>query len=152
MRISPKGIALIKRFEGYSSSIYLDAAGLPTIGYGHLLHAHELPRYAGGIDESEATKLLAQDTTVAQIAVATLIRRMLAQHQFDALVSFTFNLGSGCLQRSSLRRVINAGEDDEVARQWMRFVWAGGRKLPGLVARRAAELALFKQQTATCRG
>jgi lysozyme len=68
----------------------------------------------------------------------------LTDGQFDALVSFTFNLGSGALQRSTLRRKVNREEHDEVPEQFMRWVWAGGRKLRGLMRRREKELLLYQ--------
>ncbi len=64
---------------------------------------------------------------------------------FDALVSFTFNLGGACLQRSTLRRVLNRGDYDAVPVQMQRYVWGGGRRLPGLIARREAETNLYQQ-------
>jgi lysozyme len=95
------------------------------------------------IDEAMAERLLIKDVRFAERAVRNFIHIQLTQHQFDALVSFTFNVGSGALQRSRLRRVINRGEVDDIAKQWMRWVWGGGRKLPGLRRRRAAELLVF---------
>ena len=76
---------------------------------------------------------------MAERAVLRLIRVRLADDQFDALVSFTFNLGAGALQRSTLRRKVNREEHGEVPPEFMRWVWAGGRKLKGLIRRRAAE-------------
>lgn len=145
MQTSSRGLSLIKHFEGFSTTIYFDVAGLPTIGYGHLLRDREAEHYRLGIGHEAAEALLCEDLMGAETAVGRFIRQPLMQNQFDALVSFTFNLGSGALQRSTLRRVINCGEEDAIAHQWMRFVWAGGRKVPGLVRRRAAELALYKE-------
>lgn len=142
MKTSEAGIVLIQRFEGFSASPYLCPAGYWTIGYGHVLKPEECRMY---VDTPLATKLLIQDVAVAERAVSKFILVPLNQNQFDALVSFTFNLGSGVLQRSTLRRKINEGDRVEIPRQWMRYVWAGGRKLPGLVQRRTAELTLFKQ-------
>lgn len=145
MRTSSRGLSLIKHFEGFSATVYLDVAGLQTIGYGHLLHDGEAEYYRLGIGHEVAEALLCEDLTGAETAVGRFIRQPLTQNQFDALVSFTFNLGSGALQHSTLRRVINRGEDEAVGSQWMRFVWAGGRKVAGLMRRRAAELALYKE-------
>lgn len=145
MRTSSRGLELIKQFEGFSVTVYRDVAGLPTIGYGHLLREGEANDYPHGISHDVAEHLLRHDLLTAERTVGRLIHRSLTQNQFDALTSFTFNLGSGALQRSTLRRVINRGENDVVSGQWMRFVWAGGRKVPGLVRRRAAELALYME-------
>jgi lysozyme len=139
-RINAEGLALIKRFEGFSATVYRDVAGKETIGYGHLIGEGEV---FGRIDESQAEALLRQDVQVAERAVARLIHVPLQDSQFAALVSFTYNLGGGALQRSTLRQCINRNEDDRVPAQWLRWVWAGGRRWPGLLRRREAELHLY---------
>ena len=83
-------------------------------------------------------------SSIAERAVLRLIKVPLTDGQFDALVSFTFNLGSGALQRSTLRRKVNREEHEEVPAEFLRWVWAGGRKLRGLVRRRAAESVLYQ--------
>lgn len=145
MRVSEEGLALIQRFEGFSATTYRDAAGLPTIGYGHLIRIGE--KFPEPLTQEAATQLLRRDVRAAETAVHGLIRVQLAQAQFDALVSFTFNLGSGTLERSTLRRVLNREEYTDVPAQLLRYVWAGGRKLRGLMLRRAAEAALFSRKT-----
>ena len=142
--ISKHGLDLICRFEGFSPIIYLCPAGYPTIGYGHLVTEKNKERFLDGIDEDEGLELLRTDVATAERAVARLIRVPLTQHQFDALVSFTFNLGAGALQRSTLRQQVNRGEHAAVASEFIKWVWAGGRKRQGLVKRRLAEVALYK--------
>ena len=139
MRISDEGIALIKRFEGFSARPYVCPAGIVTIGYGHTKTAVQ----CSAITEARADGLLRQDVMQAERAIARLIHVPLTQGQFDALVSFSFNLGSGALQRSTLRCVVNREAHVEVPRQLMRWVFASGRKLKGLEKRRAAEAALY---------
>ena len=139
--ITQNGLNLIKRFEGFSQTVYFCPAGYPTIGYGHVVKDDE--DFSSGIDEARAEQLLRQDAQIAERAVLRLITVPLTDAQFDALVSFTFNLGGGALQRSTLRRKINREEHAEVPEQFMRWVWAGGRKLKGLVRRRAAESDLY---------
>ncbi len=141
--ISKQGLDLICRFEGFSPVIYICPAGYPTIGYGHLITEANKEQFLDGVDENEALELLRQDVAVAERAVVRLIAMPLTQGQFDALVSFTFNLGSGALQRSTLRRKVNREEHDDVPAELMKWVWAGGRKLKGLVKRRAAEAAIY---------
>ena len=141
--ITQNGLDLIKRFEGFSRIVYFCPAGYPTIGYGHVVKDDE--DFSAGIDEAQAEELLRQDAQIAERAVLRLINVPLTDGQFDALVSFTYNLGGGALQRSTLRRKINREEHAEVPEQFMRWVWAGGRKLKGLVRRRAAEAGLYKQ-------
>ena len=139
--ITQNGIDLIKRFEGFSRTVYFCPAGYPTIGYGHVIKSYE--DFSVGIDEAQAEELLRQDAVIAERAVLRLISVPLTDGQFDALVSFTYNLGGGALQRSTLRRKINCEEHSEVPEQFMRWVWAGGRKLKGLIRRREAEAMLY---------
>ncbi|MET0155769.1 MAG: lysozyme [Rickettsiales bacterium] len=141
--ITQHGINLIKRFEGFEPRIYLDAAGLPTIGYGHLLRPGEAEMFVNGISEAAGEALLIKDVLLAEQAVLRLITVPLTDGQFDALVSFTFNLGGGALQRSTLRRKVNREEHDAVPPEFLRWVWAGGKKLRGLVRRREAEAAFY---------
>ena len=137
--VTQHGINLIKRFEGFEAEIYLDAAGLPTIGYGHLLRSGEAEMFKNGISPEAGEALLIKDVLSAESAVLRLVRVPLTDGQFDALVSFTFNLGAGALQRSTLRRKVNREEHNEVPEQFMRWVWAGGRSLRGLIRRREEE-------------
>ena len=142
--VSKQGLDLICRFEGFSPVIYICPAGYPTIGYGHLITEANKEQFLDGVDEDEALELLRNDVGKAERAVLRLIIVPLTQGQFDALVSFTFNLGSGALQRSTLRRKVNREEHDDVPAELMKWVWAGGRKLKGLVKRRAAEARYYR--------
>jgi Phage-related lysozyme (muraminidase) len=138
--ITQDGIDLIKRFEGFSSTVYICPAGYPTIGYGHLVRSGE--SYTE-ISETEAEELLRKDVESAERAVLRLVNVPLTDGQFDALVSFTFNLGSGAFQRSTLRRKLNRHSYLLAAEEFGRWVWAGGHRLKGLVRRRRAERAVF---------
>ena len=142
MKISHTGLQLIQQFEGFEPQVYVDAAGYPTIGYGHLIRKGE--DFSQGISHAQAEAILRQDVAQAERAVQRLIRLTLTQHQFDALVSFTFNLGGGALQRSTLRRKVNGGYHAEVPPELLRWVWAGGRRLRGLIRRRQAEATLYQ--------
>ena len=146
--ITDEGLALIKRFEGCQPEVYVCPGGWPTIGYGHVVRDHERERFVDGIDEAEAEELLRRDVEVAERAVLRLIRVPLEDGQFDALVSFAFNLGAGALQRSTLRHKVNREEHDDVPAEFRRWVWAGGRRLKGLVRRREAEAGLYAGQSA----
>lgn len=137
--ISKQGLDLICRFEGFSPVIYICPAGYLTIGYGHMITEANKEQFLDGVDEDEALELLRSDVGKAERAVLRLITVPLTQGQFDALVSFTFNLGSGALQRSTLRRKVNREEHGNVPAELMKWVWAGGRKLKGLVKRRKSE-------------
>jgi GH24 family phage-related lysozyme (muramidase) len=141
-RLSDRGVEFIARFEGFRGALYNDPAGHCTIGYGHLVHrgrcnGGEPAEFRAGISRQRAAQLLRQDAAVAVAAVP------LAPWQFDALVSFTFNVGAGAFRRSTLLERLNAGAYEAVSEQLRRWVTAGGRILPGLVARRNAEAKLF---------
>ena len=142
--ITQAGIDLIKRFEGFSPTVYICPAGYPTIGYGHVVKPQEREQFAGGITTAQAEALLRQDVQTAERAVLRLITVPLTDGQFDALVSFTFNLGAGALQRSTLRRKVNLGDHAAVPAEFRKWVWAGGRKLEGLVRRREAEAYFYQ--------
>ena len=141
--ITDEGLDLIKRFEGFSPTVYTCPAGWPTIGFGHLVREFECKQFETGIDEDVGAALLRRDVGVAERAVLRLIRIPLDDGQFDALVSFTFNLGAGALQRSTLRRKVNRDEHEAIPAEFRRWVWAGGRKVSGLVRRREAEASLY---------
>ncbi|MCG7878335.1 MAG: lysozyme [Candidatus Thiodiazotropha endolucinida] len=145
--ITQDGIDLIKRFEGFSSTVYICPAGYQTIGYGHLVRSGES---FNEISETEAEELLRKDVESAERAVLRLVNVPLTDGQFDALVSFTFNLGSGAFQRSTLRRKVNHQAHAEVPEQLMRWVWARGRMLRGLVIRRTSEASAYKQRVIRC--
>ena len=144
--VTDDGLALIKHFEGFEPEIYICPGGWPTIGYGHVVRNDERERFTDGIDEATAEELLRRDVGAAERAVLRFIRVPLEDGRFDALGSFTFNLGAGALQRSTLRRKVNRGEHDAVPAEFRRWVWAGGRKLKGLMRRREAEAELYASQ------
>ena len=104
---------------------------------------HEREQFAACLTQAEATDILRKDVGIAERAVVRLISVPLTDGQFDALVSFTFNLGAGALQRSTLRRKVNRGEHESVPAELMKWVWAAGKRLPGLVRRRQAEGASY---------
>ena len=144
--VTPASLNLIKQFEGFSPTVYVCPAGHPTIGYGHVVKQHERERFAGGITEEQAEALLRQDVQTAEHAVLRLISVPLTDGQFDALVSFAFNLGAGALQRSTLRRKVNRGDHAAVPVEFRKWVWAGGQRLEGLVRRREAEAKTYAAQ------
>jgi len=138
---SPAGYDIVKRYEGFVPVVYIDAAGYPTIGYGHLIKPSE--KFTGALTPDRAVALLRSDMRFAETGVNKLARPPLRQHQFDALVSWTFNLGTGALKGSTVLKKVNARQHTEVPDQIRRWVNAGGRKLQGLVLRRNAEASLY---------
>jgi lysozyme len=141
MQISEAGLALLKRSEGFRSRTYLDAAGLPTIGYGHqLVHPEFFPN---GISEAQATAILTNDLRETEKAVARLVKVALTQGQFDALVDFCFNVGEGKLEVSTLLKDLNSGQYEAAAEQLLRWDHVGTQEIAGLKARREAEFQLW---------
>jgi lysozyme len=141
MQFSAAGMDLLRRSEGFRGRVYRDVAGLPTIGYGHRLLEGE--SFSGGISEAQAEEILAQDARAAELAVHRLVKVLLTQGQFDALVDFVFNLGAGRLAESTLLKELNAGRCDAAAEQLLRWDHAGPAENAGLKARRQAEFALW---------
>ena len=138
--ITQAGLDLIKSFEGFSPTVYLCSAGVPTIGYGHAIkHGESFV----SITEEDAENILAKDVEIAEKGVLRLINVPLSDGQFNALASFSFNLGTGALQRSSLRLKLNRGEYVDASDEFMKWVRAGGKVVKGLVRRREAERRMF---------
>ena len=137
---SQEGLELIASFEGCELTAYRCPAGVLTIGYGHT--GDDV--YEGQeITEDEAFELLAQDVKTAENCVNAQ-NLEIEQHQFDALVSFVYNVGSGNFKKSTLLRKVRENAMDESIRdEFMKWVQAGGKILDGLVARRNAEADLY---------
>lgn len=140
--ISPKGAALITGFEGFVDHAYRPVASerYLTIAFGH--YGPDV-RPGQRITRTEGLRLFEHDVRVYENAVKRLVRVPLNQNEFDALVSFVYNLGIGTLQSSTLLRKLNAGDRKGAANEFHKFVHGGGQVLPGLVRRRRAERALF---------
>jgi len=145
--LTPSQAALdfIAAHEGFRASVYRDAAGIETIGYGHRLIEGE--SFPDGIGADAARRLLAADASRAEAAVRAHVGIALSQGQFDALVSFVFNIGAGAFAGSTLLRKLNAGDIAGAADELLRWnkITGGGVPVaePGLAARRAAERLMF---------
>lgn len=155
MQLSSRGLNHLARLEGVRLKAYKDVAGYWTIGVGHLLTPRELETGAieiagetyawrDGLTEELVYRLLDQDADWAERAVTNAVTVPLGQHQFDALVSFVFNVGPGAFRRSTLLRRLNAGDYAAVPGQLALWVNAGGRRIRGLVNRRQAEIFLWE--------
>lgn len=148
MRPSPAAYALIKEYEGLRLHAYQDSAGVWTIGWGH---TGDVKR-GQSITVHQAEALLALDIGIAAAAVNRHVEAPLSQNMFDALVSFTFNLGEERLAQSTLLKKLNLRDYHAAANEFTKWTKATvkGRKvtLPGLVRRRAAERAMFVNQEA----
>jgi lysozyme len=102
-----------------------------------------IPDFEKPITEQRASQILMMDMTYAQQAVDRLVKAPLTQNQFDALVSFVFNIGEGAFAASTLLRLLNKRRYDEAALEFNRWIHAGGKRLEGLIRRRRAERELF---------
>lgn len=147
--VPQKVIDLAKRFEGFHrvpkvdpsrAHPYICPAGFWTIGYGHLCDPTHPP-----ISEAEGAAYLAKDLTMALSATLRYCPMLSAEpvERLAAIVDFTFNLGAGLLQTSTLRRRLNQRDWSSAASELRRWVYGGGKVLPGLVTRREAEVALL---------
>lgn len=154
MEMSENGLELLKQWEGFKLQEYKDSAGLPTIGVGHLITKSEqasgeivingIPvQYKNGLTDQQVLDLLSQDVKPAEDAVNKGVTVALDQNQFDALVSFTFNVGTGAFNGSTLLKVLNQGQYDQVPDQLRRWNKAGGKVVQGLVNRRENEIKLW---------
>ena len=140
MQTSEKGRQFIQGWEGFSAVPYLCSGGVWTNGYGH---TKGVTAHTPAITKAEADALFAIDLKRFELSVMRLITASLNQNQFDALVSFVYNLGGGALQRSTLRSKLNRGDYADAADEFLKWVRAGGKMSRGLWRRREAERALF---------
>ena len=147
MKTSQRGLALIAEFEGLELKAYPDpgTGGEPfTIGYGH----------TGGVKlgdtctKAQALEWLAEDVVEAEEAIEKYVKVDLSQDQFDALVSFIFNCGAGNFKNSTMLSMINRGEFENAAAQFVRWNRAAGNVMVGLTRRRMAESSLFQSELA----
>lgn len=148
MTISDKGLEFIGSFEGFRAEMYNDPVGHATIGYGHLIHlgpinGSEPAEFKRPLTKQQALDLLRSDADNFVAAVRSAVQVPLTQAQFDALVSFAFNVGGGNLRKSTLLAKLNASDYAGAAAEFAKWTKASGTVLPGLVRRRAAEAAMF---------
>lgn len=142
MKISQKGIDLIKKFEGFRSEAYICPGGVITIGYGHTRNV----KYTDKVTKEQAEQLLREDLEKYEAAVLNYITVALTQKQFDALVSLCFNIGATGFFNSPVRRLVNEDPHqlERIGLAFSRHNRAGGQVLPGLTRRREEEFKLYK--------
>jgi lysozyme len=145
MKTSEVGLNLIKHYEGFRSKPYLCPANKWTIGYGHLINdGRVLPdSYNRLFSIGEINDLLKSDLAKFERGVLRYINVPLNQSQFDSLVSFSFNLGLGVLQRSTVRQKINRGDFKGAVKVLLQYNKGGGKVLKGLTLRRQDEAKLL---------
>jgi lysozyme len=139
MTYSEDGLHLTEQFEGCKLDAYQDSVGVATIGYGHTRNV----TMGMTCTQEQAEQWLQEDIQSAADAANRLVTVELTQQEFDALVDFTFNLGAGNLQRSTLLRLLNSGDYTGAAAEFQKWDKAGGQVLAGLLRRRQAEADMF---------
>lgn len=140
MQISPEGVAFIKLKEGFESYPYKDSAGTWTIGYGT---TKGISGATTPISIQEGERLLRSDLAKFHRELSALVKVPLKQSEYDALMSFIYNLGATNLSSSELLEKLNAGDYEGAANEFPRWVWAGGQKISGLIKRRNEEKQIF---------
>lgn len=149
MKSSRNAIELIKMAEGFKSQPYLCPAKVPTIGYGSTRYADNTPVK---MSDKPITVAQAEELLLATLAkeyepaVNRYVRVVINQNQFDALVSFVYNLGIQALRTSTLLRLVNENKFIAASSEFKKWIWANGKKLPGLIIRRERERLLFLKE------
>ena len=141
MKIGAAGIGLIRKYESLALKAYICPAGFPTIGWGHKITKGD--RLGNEISLDQAEALLMADIAIAEAAVNALIKAPISQNQFDALVSFVFNLGADEVKASTLVQYVNANQHNLAAGQFGCWIFSKKKPLAGLIKRRADEALLF---------
>ena len=146
MKIDKKGLSLIAEFEGLSLKPYKCSAGVPTIGYGSTYYENgtRVQMSDAPITKQRAEQLLHYTADRFASKVFNLLKKPVTQNQFNALVSFAFNVGSGALASSTLLKLVNINPNDAmIAKEFLRWNKAGGKPIQGLTNRRIKESALY---------
>lgn len=131
-----------KRLAPYFATDYERKIGKQTIGYGHVILPNE--NFGKGITDAQAEKLFVDDVNKYSEPIYKYVKVDLSQNQFDALVSFVFNIGETNFRKSTLLKKLNAGDYDEAANQFMRWAFQDGKPIAGLYNRRYSEVRIFK--------
>lgn len=144
MTIGSEGKALIERWEGRRSTAYQDTAGKWTIGIGHLIGPDEQWMRTATLSDAQIDDLFRKDIAWAEAATTRLFPKVTRQNQFDALVSFVYNLGETQVRNGTLDDLVNQGATPEtISAKWREYVRSGGTVTAGLANRRADEVKLF---------
>ena len=138
-------IDLIKKYEGFRPQAYQDSVGVWTIGYGTTRINGEPVKAGMTITEDQAIQLVQQEVNRLWSQIESIVKVPINDNQMNALVDFAYNLGFNALKTSTLMKKLNAGDFTGAANEFGRWVYAGGKVLPGLVKRREAERQLFLQ-------
>ena len=146
MKLDSKGYDLIKEYEGFSDRPYKCSAGIPTIGYGNTFYpdGKRVSMLDKQITREYADEIFRNVADNFAFKVSKLIKSKVTQNQFNALVSFAYNVGIGNLEKSTLLKLVNINPNDAmIAKQFLRWNKAKGKELKGLTNRRIKESALY---------
>lgn len=148
MKISKNGIDLITKFEGFKSRPYLCPSGIPTIGYGNTYYPDGMKVKISDppVNENQANELLKNILSKFESGVSQCLTKSINQNQFDALVSFAFNIGLGNFKKSTLLKKVNINPvDPTIKNEFLRWNKSGGKVLNGLIRRRESEYSLYSR-------
>lgn len=146
MKLDKSGYDLIKSFEGLSLKPYKCSAGIATIGYGNTYYENNVKVQMSDpvITKQRAEDLLKLNADRFAVKVSNIVHKPITQNQFNSLVSFAYNLGSGALASSTLLKLVNINPNDAmIAKEFLRWNKAGGKPIQGLTNRRIKESALY---------
>lgn len=147
LQVSPQGRELICSFEGLALTAYDDGTGCWTIGYGTTRYPDQTPVKAfDTCSVQQANSYMQHDLQKFENAVTQSVKVLLNQNQFDALVSLSYNIGINAFKNSTLLRYLNAADYQNAAQQFDVWVYANGKRMQGLINRRAVERALFEKR------
>lgn len=142
--LSDNGMKLLEQFEGLRLEAYLDSASIATIGFGSIKYPNgNKVKLGDKITKTQAKEYKLHDLKEFESTVNTSVTVPLSQNQYDALVSLSYNIGSGAFKSSTLLKKLNSGDYKGAAEQFLAWNKAGGKKVQGLVNRREAEQKLF---------
>ncbi len=147
MKVNQDGIIFIKKFEGLKLKLYDDGYKNITIGYGHLCSKEDIKKYSAGITEFQAEQILKKDLERFESGVSSLVKVAITQKEFNALVSFSFNLGLHTLQTSTLLKRLNKNDYKGASSVFLWYCNAGGKFSEGIYRRRKCEMVVFNGAT-----
>lgn len=145
MNVSQEGFNLIAEMECFHEKKYLDHDNRPVIGFGHIIKKDETKKFEEKITKEQAEELLMEDIKHSENCVNFYIKTEITQSQFDALVSFVFNVTQGAFRESRMVKLLNEKKYDSAANEFQRWCYKNGKKIPELVARRKKEETLFRK-------
>lgn len=146
-KASPRAVAFVSSFEDFAATAYLCPAGKLTIGYGHVILKREPHLVKATLTPAQANALLADDIALCETYLNGVLPDWIRQHHFDALVSLVFNIGIGNFDTSTLRKLLKAGQRNQAADEFTKWVYSRSIRLWGLHIRRTCEKLMYLGMT-----